>query len=97
MNYNEILKKGENILKRNKIKNPNLDTELILSKVTKRKREQILLNTSVKLKNREIIKFKKYIERRQQKEPIAYILGYKYFWTTIFNNMIYIIIILIVI
>ena len=80
MNYNEILKKGENILKKNKIKNPYLDTELILSKVVNRKREQILLNISNKLKNWEIIAFKNYIERRQHKEPMAYILGYKHFW-----------------
>ena len=80
MNYNEILKKGENLLKKNKIKNPYLDTELILSKVINRKREEILLNIDTKLKNTDIIKFKNYILRRQQKEPMAYILGYKYFW-----------------
>ena len=67
MNYNEILKKGENILKKNKIKNPYLDTELILSKVVNRKREQILLNTSNKLKNWEIIAFKNYIESKDTK------------------------------
>ena len=39
MNYIQILKKGENFLKKNKIKNPFLDTELILSKVANRKRE----------------------------------------------------------
>ena len=80
MNYNEILKKGENLLKKNKTKNPYLDTELILSKVINRKREEILLNIDTKLKNTDIIKFKNYILRRQQKEPMAYILGYKYFW-----------------
>ena len=32
------------------------------------------------MKNLHITKFKKYLLRRQQKEPIAYILGYKYFW-----------------
>ena len=51
MNYNQILKKGENFLKRNKIQNPCLDVELILSKVVKRKREEILLNINNKLKN----------------------------------------------
>ena len=44
MNYNEILKEGENILKKSKIKNPYLDSELILSKVINKKREYILLN-----------------------------------------------------
>ena len=80
MNYNQILKKGENYLKRSKIKNPNLDSELILSKVLNKKREEILLNTNNKLKNRDILKFENYLQRRFLKEPIAYILGYKYFW-----------------
>ncbi len=80
MNYNQILKDGENFLKKNKIKNPYLDVELILSKVVKRKREEIILNTNNKLKNKDIIKFQHYLLRRSQKEPMAYILGYKYFW-----------------
>ena len=80
MNYSQILKKGEDFLKKSKIKNPNLDTELILSKVINKKREEILLNTNNKLKIKDIIKFKNYLMRRHQKEPIAYILGYKYFW-----------------
>ena len=80
MNYSQILKKGEDFLKKSKIKNPNLDTELILSKVINKKREEILLNTNNKLKIKDIIKFKNYLLRRHQKEPIAYILGYKYFW-----------------
>ena len=80
MNYSQILKKFEDFLKKSKIKNPNLDTELILSKVINKKREEILLNTNNKLKIKDIIKFKNYLFRRHQKEPIAYILGYKYFW-----------------
>ena len=80
MNYIEILKSGENFLKKNNIKNSFLDTELILSKVLDKKREEIIINTNTELKNTDIIKFKKYLIRRKQKEPIAYILGYKYFW-----------------
>ena len=80
MNYNQILKKGENFLKKNKIQNPHLDVELILSKVLNRKREEVLLNTNNKLKNEEIFRFNYYLSRRRQKEPMAYILGYKHFW-----------------
>ena len=80
MNYFQILKKGENFLKKSKIKNPYLDAELILSKVVNRKREEILLNTHSKIKNTDITKFKNYLFRRYQKEPMAYILGYKHFW-----------------
>ncbi|MDC3082514.1 peptide chain release factor N(5)-glutamine methyltransferase [Candidatus Pelagibacter sp.] len=80
MNYNQILKKGGEFLKKNQIKNPYLDVELILSKVVKKKREEIILNINNKLNNKDILKFKKYLLRRCQKEPMAYILGYKHFW-----------------
>ena len=43
MIYSEILKKGSNFLKKNKIKNPYLDTELILSKVTKKKKRRNII------------------------------------------------------
>ena len=80
MNYNDILREGENILKKNNIKNPYLDSEIILSRVVDKKREDTLLNINNKLKNIDIAKFKNYLLRRLQNEPIAYILGYKYFW-----------------
>ena len=80
MNYHEILTNGTSYLKKNKIKNPYLDTELLLSKTINKKREEILLNIYNKVENREIEKFKYYLFRRRQKEPIAYIMGYKYFW-----------------
>ena len=80
MNYNQILKNGENYLKKNKIKNAHLDVELILSKVLNRNREEIILNLNKNLKNTDIMKFKHYLFRRYQNEPMAYILGYKYFW-----------------
>ena len=80
MNYNQILKEGENFLKKSNTKNSNLDTELILSKVTNKKREEILLNANNKLNNTDLIKFKNYLFRRYHKEPMAYILGYKHFW-----------------
>ena len=84
MIYSEILKKGSNYLKKNKIKNPKLDTELILSKVTNKKREEVLLNSNYTLKNKDIKKFKNYLSRRYEKEPMAYILGYKHFWKSKF-------------
>ena len=80
MNYNQILKEGENFLKKSNIKSPNLDTELILSKIINKKREEILLNSKNKLKNTDLKKFKSYLLRRYHKEPMAYILGYKHFW-----------------
>ena len=92
MIYSEIIKKGSKFLKKNKIKNPYLDTELILSKVINKKREEILLNINNKLKNKDITKFKKYLLRRYEKEPMAYILGYKHFWKSKFLTNKYVLI-----
>ena len=80
MNYIEILNNGKNFLKKNKIKNPILDSELLLSKVLNKSREEILLNSNHILKKQEINRFNSYLLRRKYNEPIAYILGFKYFW-----------------
>ena len=53
---------------------------------TKEKQEFEKLNSffeivaSNEIKNFEILRFKHYLSRRYQKEPMAYILGYKHFW-----------------
>ena len=86
MNYIEILNNGKNFLKKNKIKNPILDSELLLSKVLNKSREEILLNSNYILKKQEINKFNSYLLRRKYNEPIAYILGFKYFWKYIICN-----------
>ena len=80
MNYQEVLVQGSKNLKNKKIKNPNLESELILSKVLNKSREQIILNFNSYIDQKYISKFKNYLSRRDRNEPIAYILGYKYFW-----------------
>ena len=80
MNYIEILNNGKNFLKKNKIENPILDSELLLSKALNKSREEILLNSNHILKKQEINRFNSYLLRRKYNEPIAYILGFKYFW-----------------
>ena len=85
MNCTEVISNAVYILKENLIKNPYLDSEMLLSKALKIKRENLLTNLNMKLKNKDIIKFNKLIERRRKKEPIAYILGYKSFWKSNFK------------
>ena len=80
MNYNLILNQGKKFLKKNDIHNPILDAELLLCKVLNKRREKILLNLNNILNKKEIMKFNNFLSRRKEKEPIAYILGYKYFW-----------------
>ena len=80
MNYQEILNKGNQILKDNNIKSSNLDCELILSKVLNKTREEILINLNNKKMINEKIFLIFYLNKRKRKNPISYILGFKYFW-----------------
>ena len=44
MNIENILNEGTNILKKNKIPNPQLDSEILLSNLIKRDKKHIILN-----------------------------------------------------
>jgi len=80
MNYQKILNNGINFLKISNIINPELDSELLLSKALNKKREKILINLKKEINKKQLDKFNLYLSRRKKKEPIAYILGFKYFW-----------------
>ena len=80
MKYQEILNKGSQILKANNIESSNLDCELILSKVLKKTREEILINLNNKIDNKQKNQFVFYLNKRKKKNPISHILGFKFFW-----------------
>ena len=80
MNYQKILTDGDKFLKTNNIKSSKIDSELLLSKVLKKNREEILTSLNNKIDEKKINEFSHYLCRRKKKEPIAYILGFKYFW-----------------
>ena len=79
MNYQEILSIGNQILKDNNIKSSNLDCELILSKILNKTREEILTNLDNKINDIEKDQFNFYVNKRKRKNPMSYILGFKFF------------------
>ena len=80
MNIENILNKGINILQKNKIANPQLDSEILLSNSIKRDKKHIILNPKEILNSEQLGKFKSLIERRKKGEPIAYLINKKEFW-----------------
>ena len=80
MKYQEILNKGSQILRVNNVKSSNLDCELILSKILNKTREEILINLNNKINSEQKNKFIFYLNKRKNKNPMSYILGYKFFW-----------------
>ncbi len=85
MNILELINQGSYKLKSNKIISHKLDSEILLSKVLQKQREEILINLNKCIKFNQILEFKKLIERRLHKEPIAYILKEKEFWSKKFE------------
>ena len=80
MNIENILNVGINILQKNKIPNPQLDSEILLSNLIKRDKKHIILNPKELLNSKQLNKFKSLIERRKKGEPIAYLINKKEFW-----------------
>ena len=85
MNAQEIIKIGSNLLKKRKIPNYILDSEILLSKILKKSREEILINLEQKIDRKNLFIYKKYLQRRSNNEPIAYILEEKEFWSKNFT------------
>ena len=85
MNALELINLGAEKLKNNKIPNYFLDTELLLSKTLNQRRETILTDLNQRICAKNILEFKKLIERRSLNEPIAYILKEKEFWSKKFE------------
>ena len=80
MNLIQTLKKGYRILKQNNVDSYQLDAEILLSNSLKISKEELLLNLSKKINKFTYSKFLNFIKRRQNKEPIAYIINKKEFW-----------------
>ncbi len=77
----EAIKSGSKLLKDQNISTHILDSELLLSKSLNKSREEILINLDVNINKCTLIDFKNYLIRRSKKEPIAYLLGEKEFWS----------------
>ena len=77
----EAIKIGSKLLKEKNISTYVLDSELLLSKCLKKPREKILINLEQNINEKVLVDFNDYLLRRSKKEPIAYLLGEKEFWS----------------
>ena len=75
------LKQASQILKYHKIKSHELDAQIILSNILGVTKEFLLTNEKIKISDQITKKYKKAIKRRINREPVAYILGKKEFWS----------------
>ena len=80
MNIEKTIIKATKSLKNSNIKNPYLDSELLLSKVIKKDRKYMILNSKKKLNFRYLENFNNLVSRRRRGEPVAYLTNSKEFW-----------------
>ena len=77
----KLINDGSKQLKEKNIYSHKLDSEILLSEVLSQTREKMIINFNKKIEEKKITDFNKLIKRRSLKEPIAYILKKKEFWS----------------
>ena len=80
MNIEKTLNKAIVFLKQHNVKNPHLDSEILLSKIINKDRKYVILNSKENLKDKDLNNFNVLIDRRRKGEPIAYLVNNKEFW-----------------
>ena len=85
MNIQSALTEGLNILKNKSILSAKLDSEILMAKALGKKREYIILNNNKIIKEQNLKYFKKLVQERATRKPIAYLLNKKSFWNSEFN------------
>ena len=80
MNIFEAIKKAEAILKESGIKSYKIDSEILMSRVIKKNRADIILNSKTELSQKDYNLYENLIIQRSKQKPIAYLTGKKEFW-----------------
>ena len=85
MNALKLIEMASSKLKHHSIPSYKLDTEILLSKILKKKREEVLINLNQLVSPNQIIKFHELVQRRSLGEPVAYLVKEKEFWSKMFD------------
>ena len=84
MNIQLAVKEAINILKSKSILSAELDSEILMAKALGKNREYVILNNNKFLKEKNLDYFRKLVQERATKKPIAYLLNKKFFWNSEF-------------
>ena len=80
MNIQTLLNQASQTLKQLSNTSSKLDSEILLSKIIKKNRKYLILNSNEELKKENIKSFDYLVKRRKKGEPIAYLINKKEFW-----------------
>jgi release factor glutamine methyltransferase len=85
MHLTDALHNGSELLKDAGVEDFELDARLLLENVLKKSRSELFLARDLKLTDSQVSQYQTFIERRKQREPVAYILGEQEFWSLSFS------------
>ncbi len=80
-----VLKEATDTLSSNHIEQARLEAELLLAHVLELRKEDIIIHPDQELTGPQEEKFQQLVERRCRKEPLAYIVGHREFWSLEFK------------
>ena len=80
MNIQTVLNLAIKTLDNSSNTSSKLDSEILLSKIIKKNRQYLILNSNEELKKENIKSFDYLVKRRKKGEPIAYLINKKEFW-----------------
>jgi len=80
MNIQTLLNQAGKTLKQLSSTSSKLDSEILLSKIIKKNRKYLILNSNEELKKENIKSFDYLVKRRKKGVPIAYLINKKEFW-----------------
>ena len=81
----KLLKWTTSYFKNHNIESPRASAEILLSYALKVERIDLYLRHDQPLSEKELLRFKTLIKRRTDREPVAYIIGSKEFWSMEFE------------
>lgn len=76
-----LLQESQHYFERQGITAARLDAELLLAHCLKKDRVGLYLNFESPVTPDELVRFRELVRRRAQREPVAYITGFKEFWS----------------
>ncbi len=85
MNINLAIIQGAKVLKESFIKNPFLDSEILMTKAIQKDRKYVLLNSKRDIDTESLKIFQKLIYKRSIGKPIAQLTNKKFFWKSEFT------------
>ena len=78
----QLLNETQKYFEKKGIESPRLDAEILLAFALSKERIKLYIDFESPINDKELSTFRDLVKRRAKREPVAYIMGFKEFWST---------------